>query len=95
MSSELYIVRHAIAAQRGQEWPDDSKRPLTERGIERFKEIVDGEHDEIPERAFYMQGGIEQVLEEAKGMRGEEPDQAAEAESKEQEENGEAEAEAA
>jgi len=42
MSVELYIVRHAIAAERGPEWPDDSKRPLTERGIERFREIVDG-----------------------------------------------------
>ena len=42
MSVELYIVRHAIAADRGPEWPDDSKRPLTERGIERFREIVDG-----------------------------------------------------
>jgi phosphohistidine phosphatase len=42
MSVELYIVRHAIAAERGPEWPDDGKRPLTERGVERFKEIVDG-----------------------------------------------------
>jgi phosphohistidine phosphatase len=42
MPVELYIVRHAIAAERGPEWPDDSKRPLTERGMERFKEVVDG-----------------------------------------------------
>jgi phosphohistidine phosphatase len=34
---ELYLVRHAIAAERGDEWPDDTKRPLTERGISRFK----------------------------------------------------------
>jgi phosphohistidine phosphatase len=40
--SELYLVRHAIAAERGEEWPDDTKRPLTERGIVRFKEIVVG-----------------------------------------------------
>ena len=33
-----------------------------------FREIVDGMHDEIPERAFYMQGGIDQVLEAAKTM---------------------------
>jgi phosphohistidine phosphatase len=39
---ELYIVRHAIAAERGDDWPDDSKRPLTERGISRFKEGVGG-----------------------------------------------------
>ena len=35
-ASEIYLVRHAIAAERGEEWPDDSKRPLTERGIGRF-----------------------------------------------------------
>jgi phosphohistidine phosphatase len=39
---ELYLVRHAIAAERGDEWPDDTKRPLTERGISRFKEGVKG-----------------------------------------------------
>jgi phosphohistidine phosphatase len=39
---ELYLVRHAIAAERGDEWPDDDKRPLTERGISRFKECVNG-----------------------------------------------------
>ena len=37
---ELYLVRHAIAAERGDEWPDDRKRPLTTRGIARFKEAV-------------------------------------------------------
>jgi phosphohistidine phosphatase len=40
--SELYLVRHAIAAERGAEWPDDDKRPLTARGVSRFKESVDG-----------------------------------------------------
>jgi phosphohistidine phosphatase len=39
---EVYLVRHAIAAERGEEWPDDRMRPLTERGVERFKECVDG-----------------------------------------------------
>ena len=41
---ELYLVRHAIAAERDSEWPDDTKRPLTERGISRFKEVVKGLH---------------------------------------------------
>jgi F-type H+/Na+-transporting ATPase subunit beta len=50
-----------------------------------FKEIVDGEHDDIPERAFYMQGPIDQVLETAKGMSAEEPDESAAAEASEQE----------
>jgi phosphohistidine phosphatase len=39
---ELYLVRHAIAAERGDDWPHDSKRPLTERGMARFKECVAG-----------------------------------------------------
>ncbi|MEQ1573814.1 MAG: phosphohistidine phosphatase SixA [Vicinamibacterales bacterium] len=39
---EISIVRHAIAAERGEEWPDDTKRPLTEQGIARFKEVVRG-----------------------------------------------------
>ena len=34
---ELYLVRHAIAADRGDEYPDDSKRPLTSEGMSRFK----------------------------------------------------------
>ena len=41
-ASELYLVRHAIAADRGDEWPDDTKRPLTVRGINRFKQVVRG-----------------------------------------------------
>ena len=34
--------------------------------IRAFKEIVDGVHDDIPEQAFYMAGGIEEVVERAK-----------------------------
>ena len=30
---ELYLIRHGVAAERGPEYPDDSKRPLTNRGI--------------------------------------------------------------
>jgi phosphohistidine phosphatase len=39
---DVYIVRHAIAAERGEEWRDDSKRPLTETGVNRFREEVEG-----------------------------------------------------
>lgn len=31
-----------------------------------FKEILDGKHDSLPESAFYMAGGIEEVVERAK-----------------------------
>jgi phosphohistidine phosphatase len=30
---ELYLIRHGVAAERGPEYPDDSKRPLTSRGM--------------------------------------------------------------
>jgi F-type H+-transporting ATPase subunit beta len=31
-----------------------------------FKEIVEGKHDDLPERAFYMKAGIDEVIEAAK-----------------------------
>ena len=40
-----------------------------EDSIRGFKEIVEGKHDEIPEQAFYMKGGIEEVLEESTAMK--------------------------
>jgi F-type H+-transporting ATPase subunit beta len=36
--------------------------------IRGFKELAEGKYDEIPEQAFYMKGGIEEVLEEADKM---------------------------
>ena len=38
----LYLVRHAIAAERGPDYPDDTKRPLTRRGRERMRRGVAG-----------------------------------------------------
>lgn len=40
---ELLLVRHGIAAERDvSEWPDDSARPLTEDGAERFRRAARG-----------------------------------------------------
>ena len=39
--------------------------------IRGFKEIVEGQHDDLPERAFYMKGTIDEVLEGAKGAKDE------------------------
>ncbi len=33
-----------------------------------FKAILDGEHDDLPEQAFYMVGGIEEAIEKAKTL---------------------------
>jgi phosphohistidine phosphatase len=38
----LYLVRHAVAAERGDAWPDDAKRPLTSSGISRFRRQARG-----------------------------------------------------
>ncbi len=43
--------------------------PIAET-VRGFKEIVEGKHDAIPEQAFYMQGTIDEVLENAAKMRG-------------------------
>ncbi len=42
------------------------KRQDTVRG---FKQIIDGQLDDIPEQAFYMRGSIEEVVEEAKRLK--------------------------
>jgi phosphohistidine phosphatase len=34
---ELYLIRHGIAEERGDVWPDDTKRPLTDEGIDRLQ----------------------------------------------------------
>ena len=39
---EIYLVRHAVAAERGPDWPDDTMRPLTPDGAERFRKAVAG-----------------------------------------------------
>ncbi len=39
--------------------------PDTVRG---FKEILEGKHDDLPEQAFYMVGGIEEAIEKAKKL---------------------------
>ncbi len=37
--------------------------------IRSFEEVVEGKHDAVPEQAFYMVGGIEEVLEKAATMK--------------------------
>lgn len=39
---ELYLVRHAVAAPRGPDYPDDAERPLTDDGVDRFRQAVAG-----------------------------------------------------
>jgi F-type H+-transporting ATPase subunit beta len=40
--------------------------PIAET-IRGFKEILEGKHDDLPERAFFLKGSIDQVVEDARG----------------------------
>ena len=39
---QLFLIRHGVAEERGDAWPDDAKRPLSEDGIERFQKSARG-----------------------------------------------------
>jgi F-type H+-transporting ATPase subunit beta len=43
--------------------------PIAET-IRGFREIIEGRHDEIPERAFFMKGSIDEVVQEHRGAGG-------------------------
>jgi len=58
--SQPFFVAEAFTGRSGEYVPVAE----TVRG---FREILDGEHDEVPEAAFYMKGSIDQVLEDLKG----------------------------
>ena len=34
---ELYLIRHGLAAERGESYPDDTKRPLTNEGVQKLR----------------------------------------------------------
>ena len=50
--------------------------------IRSFKEVVEGRHDDLPEQAFYLVGNIDEAVEKARGLGGEE-DEDSEQESEE------------
>src|SRR5689334_14486558 len=68
------VVKRARKIQRFLSQPFDVAKTFTgvdgkyvelKDTIRGFKEIVEGKHDDIPEQAFYMKGGIDEVLEAA------------------------------
>jgi phosphohistidine phosphatase len=67
----LYLVRHAIADEPGPQYPDDSRRPLTAEGRNRFREIAGGlvalgvELDEILTSPFVRTRQTAEILAEA------------------------------
>jgi len=42
--------------------------PISET-VRSFKEVVEGKHDDLPEQAFYMVGGIDEVIAKAEAMK--------------------------
>lgn len=42
MASQLYLIRHGVAAERGDVWPDDARRPLTDAGVKRLRKVAAG-----------------------------------------------------
>lgn len=40
--TELYLIRHAVAEERGPAWPDDTRRPLTPQGVRRMTRCARG-----------------------------------------------------
>ena len=46
----------------------DGKQVPLEETIQSFKAVVAGEYDHLPEAAFYMVGGIDEVIEKANKM---------------------------
>jgi phosphohistidine phosphatase len=56
---ELYIVRHAIAHERdAARWPDDSLRPLTPEGEERFRRAARGLARLVPTVEVVLSSGF-------------------------------------
>ena len=41
-SCRLYLIRHGLAEERGEAWPDDSRRPLTEEGMSLLRKEARG-----------------------------------------------------
>jgi phosphohistidine phosphatase len=39
---ELYLIRHGLAEERGEAWPDDAKRPLSDEGMSRLRKEARG-----------------------------------------------------
>lgn len=49
----LYVIRHALAEERSEQWPDDDERPLSAEGAERMSDAARGLREVI--------GGIDRM----------------------------------
>ena len=66
MGKRVFLVRHARALKR-EEWKkDDCLRPLTEEGIEEFKNFLDWLRAVLPKKALIVSSPCERALQTAK-----------------------------
>jgi F-type H+/Na+-transporting ATPase subunit beta len=63
--SQPFFVATAFTGLEGKYVP-------VEETVRSFREIIDGKHDDVPERAFLMKGTIDEVAEAVRGAREEE-----------------------
>ena len=61
--SQPFFVAEQFTGTPGQYVP-------VQESIRGFKEILDGQHDEIPESVFFMKGSIDEVVAAARGRSG-------------------------
>jgi F-type H+/Na+-transporting ATPase subunit beta len=81
--SQPFFVAEAFTGTEGKYVP-------VEETVRSFKEIIEGKHDDIPERAFLLKGSIDEVVEAARGVQEEEEaEEPAEEESTGEESTGE------
>ncbi|HEX3263628.1 MAG TPA: F0F1 ATP synthase subunit beta [Solirubrobacterales bacterium] len=84
--SQPFFVAEAFTGRDGVYVP-------VEETVRGFREILDGNHDDLPEQAFYMKGTIDQVTEDARSERRDRPadreEEGEEREEGEESENGE------
>jgi F-type H+-transporting ATPase subunit beta len=62
LSQPMYVAE-AFTGQEGRYVP-------VKESVRGFKEILDGQHDDLPEQAFYMVGTIDEAVEKAEGLQG-------------------------
>ncbi len=60
--SQPFLVAEQFTGVKG-------KYVKVEDTVRSFQEIVDGKYDDVPEQAFFLKGGIEEVLEAAEKMK--------------------------
>ena len=61
--SQNMFVAEAFTGQKGSFVP-------VEETVASFKKLTEGEYDHLPEQAFFMAGGIDDVIENAKRLQG-------------------------